>query len=144
MLVSWLPFAAALLLLLLAPAIDQLWKRSFRRFYESLPIVDIKTPQHLLSAATWATDIAQAVPSTVLTLIGISLLISDASTGIFGAVMVMTTVLMFIPVILVATDTEHLHDYAERRCLLWTRLQLLQMATNALGIMVATGMAPAT
>ena len=137
MVAAWIPFAAAAGLQALSPATDTLWKAPFARFYASLPTLDTKTPAHLASAASWASDIAQALPSAALTGIGVVSLFEKSRGPILAIVAILGLLLIFVAIIYVANNTAHLHDYDEKRWLLWSPLQWLQFTLNIAGVTVA-------
>jgi hypothetical protein len=79
---SVLPFAVALIFVVLGPLLDDLiWRDKYVSFYTEHPVAEVDA-EDLANAAGWAVDLAQIVPGVFITITGILLLSAKVSTSL--------------------------------------------------------------
>lgn len=92
---AWLPFAAALVLVLTAPWLNLVWIAGYADYYGKHYTNPIPTSGQLLAGAEWAVDMASTIPNCVLTLIGLVLLRPQISSQFITVTCIVVVVLLF-------------------------------------------------
>lgn len=133
---AWLPFGAALVLVLAAPSLNLLWSGYYTEYYAKNYKNPIPTKGQLRAGAEWAVDVASAMPNCALTLIGVILLDPPISPQFIAVVCVIVVIVVLGVTLSVARD----QDLTEQRRTPWNRYSLLdwiQILLNLAGLIVA-------
>jgi hypothetical protein len=134
---AWLPFVAALAIILAAPWFFNLaWSPSYDAYYRKYYSNPNPTHGQLLAGAEWAVEIAGSVPNGALTLIGIVMLGLPISTPILVVVCILVALLLWG----VALREAHRQRLTEVRRTVWnrySRLTWVQVALNVAGLVIA-------
>lgn len=133
---AWLPFGAALVLVLAAPSLNLLWSGYYNAYYKENYENPYPIRGQLQAGAEWAVDVASAVPNCALTLIGVILLDPPISAQFIAVVCLVVVIVVFGVTLSVA----HNQDLTERRRTLRNRYSLLgwlQIFLNLAGLIVA-------
>jgi hypothetical protein len=133
---AWLPFGAALILVLAARWLNLVWIGSYADYYREHYNNSIPTDDQLLAGAEWAVDVATAIPNCVLTLIGIILLDLPIAPQLIAVTCIVVVVLLFVAALVVARSQQLTE---ERRTLrnFYSPLDWIQITLNLSGLVVA-------
>lgn len=133
---AWLPFAAALCLVVTGPFLNSVWTSSYREYYSfNFPNSDPPVEQ-LRAGAEWAVDVASAIPNCVLTLVGLVFL----DLPVAPQIMVVTCVLFVVVLFTVTLYVSHRRMLtAEDRTFrnLYSPLGWLEILLNLAGLVTA-------
>ena len=133
---AWLPFGAAVILVLAAPWLNLVWTGSYTDYYSRHYKNPIPTSDQLLAGAEWAVDVACAIPNCVLTLIGLVLLQPRIPSQFITVTCIIVVVLLFC-VTLFFARRQNLTE--ERRTFrdFYSPLGWIQIVLNLSGLIVA-------